>query len=265
MKFAIDGSMAAKAVLRRKSTLGFPDSQWFYDSAPAGQGAWRCDLMVDGSITNWSGGYPGNVSAYGPLTQATAGSRPVQSSTGFQTQQEGYANEGMTFDGTDDFMTYTGVPACLSVTTADGEVWFVVRQEALVADTTTRTLFSYGGTTAGSYRAIERRVVDGVNRLVISDGLTDLFDEWVDFSGVHFIRAWWEAGNFGYDLNGSPGASATFIGSTGTTITCLGINTAQNGGTWKGVVAQIMMSPVIRTAVDVASNLSSPARYYYRQ
>ena len=263
MKFAADGTHAGRSSYRRKSNPSQPPSKWLRDivNASADEAAWDQDYQsLVGAVSSWTGLKGDLVTDVGPFVQATAGSQPVGSTTSFVNDQ-GTALEGVTFDGADDFMTLGTLPACLPTGAGAGSLWFIFSQDATADDDTTRTLFAYGGTAAGTYRAIERRVIDGINRLVITDGTTDLINTEVDFSGIHFVRAWFDGTTMGYDLNGDPAGSVALVPATGSTIACLGIDTAQTGGTWNGQIAQFALLAGDPTAT---ANMNIISRYYYR-
>lgn len=263
MKLAIDNTFPARSVVRRRVAPALPASQWLRDvmNASKQEGGWDQEYQsLVGAVSSWPGLKGDLTTEFGPFVQATAANQPVGSASSF-TSVDGTAREGITFDGANDCMTLGTLPACLPSGANPGSLWFIVSQDALASDATTRTLFAYGGTTAGTYRAIERRVVDGVNRLAITDGTTSLVDDMVDFSGVHFMRVWFDGTTFGYDLNGDPAGSAALVPATGTTIACLGINTAQNGGTWHGKIAQFALLAGDPTAT---ASPNGAARYYYR-
>lgn len=264
MKLAVDNTLSARSILRRKAPLALPPTQWFRDrmSTTVAEGGWDQEYgVLVGAVSSWEG-LKGDLSTtFGPFVQATGSKQPIGSATSF-IAVDGSAWEGITFDGVDDCMTLSSLPACLPTGADPGTLWFVVSQDATADDETTRTLFAYGGTTAGTYRAVERRVVDGVNRLAITDGTTSLVDTAVDFSGVHFFRVWFDGTLFGFDLNGTPAASAELVPSTGTTIACVGVNTAEDGGTWKGQIAQFALMSGDPT---LPNSLTTICRYYYRQ
>lgn len=164
------------------------------------RGAWdaeRTDLItLSGStVTSWLDTVAGYNAAQGVLA-----SRPIYSATSFN------GRPGLTFDGLDDEMTYAGVGLFPTGATA-GELWALVDQTALVADTTARNILGYGGASFPTARNIRRVVVSGVNRAraVVGDGAatsntTNLLS---DFSGRQVIRA-------------KVGASETLVNVSGT-------------------------------------------------
>jgi hypothetical protein len=265
MKFSMDNAFSSRVSNRRRSGPALPPSQWLRDviDSALDEAAWDRELdPTPGAISSWSG-IEGDLTTYiGPFVQATGANQPVSSATSF-VSVDGTGREGATFDGVNDRMTLGTLPAHLPTGANPGQVWFIVEQAALVADTATRTLFAYGGTTSGTYRALERRVVDGVNRLVLTDGAADLVDDQVDFSGVHFIRAWFSGTEWGFDLNGEPAQSGLMVPATGTTIARLGIDTAQAGATWHGQIAQFAFLAG-DVSLEDGDAFTDIARYYYR-
>lgn len=176
---------------RRGRTI--PASEWSPQYLGADLIA-RWDAENAASITQ-SGG---TVSAWADLAngitpvQATGASQPAYSATAFGGRPE------LTFDGTDDRLSLTGVPALIPTGADECEIWALVRQAALVADTTARVAFGYGGrvedlSATAMSRQIARAVVSAANRgrafIGTGAGSVTPTDAAVDFSGVHLIRA----------------------------------------------------------------------------
>lgn len=70
--------------------------------------------------------------------QAVGASRPIWSADGLN------GRPCLMFDGADDELVFGGV-GTFPVAGAPGEIWMLVRQEAGVADTSSRYAFAYGG------------------------------------------------------------------------------------------------------------------------
>jgi len=109
----------------------------------------------------------------------------------FNTSEFYYGDRKITFDGTDDELTLASVPFPTSANTS--EIYAVCQQDALAANTSTRHVFSYGGTAGSTRRALVRRVATGVNRGASeigdnSSGVTTT-NTTVDFSTRHLLGA----------------------------------------------------------------------------
>lgn len=149
-------------------------------------GAWdaeRSDLITTAgsAVSSWR-----DVVAGYDASQAVGASRPAYSATSFN------GRPGITFDGSDDELTFAGVGA-FPVGASAGEIWSLADQTALVADTTNRDLFAYGGGTFPTSRVIRRIVLSGVNRAraITGDGAAsqNTTNTLVDFSGRQIVRA----------------------------------------------------------------------------
>lgn len=115
------------------------------------------------------------------VTQGTDGAKPVYSATSFG------GDPGLTFDGIDDVLLNTNHP----YPTASFEVWQVLSQGTLPADTTQK--YSFGmGAGSGTGATISRVVAGGNNRIrgTVGNG-TSAFNSTnssVDFSSRHIAR-----------------------------------------------------------------------------
>src|SRR5690606_10199289 len=93
---------------------------------------------------------------------------------------------GLTFDGADDFLEYAGVGVFPASSTA-GELWALVSQDALPADTTARYAVGYGGSTSPTGRGLRRGVSGGVNQATalwgVSGGSNAIASAPGDYSG----------------------------------------------------------------------------------
>lgn len=165
--------------------------------------------------------------------QATSSSRPAWSATGFN------GRPGLSFDGVDDHMTLTGVGNFPTGATPC-EIWALVDQTALVADTTVRNVFSYGDTGGSPSRRMQRRVGSGVNRA--SGQVTNLVasNTLVDLSGRHVVRVRIGATAIQTDVDGVAGASVAAVPATGTTRARIGASEATTPGNFfAGVINYI--------------------------
>ncbi len=179
-------------------------------------------------------------------TQGTSGSRPAYSPTGFG------GSPCIVFDGTDDELTVASCPLPTGATPA--EVWAVANQSALVADTGTRQLLSYGGTSNATRRALIRRVVSATNRASLDVGDNSVAqavnDTAVDFSGRHFARGVFGAAASTIQVDGNATITSTSVvpvtGSTRVRIGASSANTAANF--WSGSVRDIVVTNPLSVA-----------------
>lgn len=179
-------------------------------------------------------------------TQGVSGSRPAYSPTGFG----GFPC--IVFDGTDDELTVASCPLPTGATPA--EVWAVANQSALVADTGTRQLLSYGGTSNATRRALLRRVVSAANRASLDVGDNSVAqavnDTAVDFSGRHFARGVFGATASTLQVDGNATITSTSVvpvtGSTRVRIGASSANTAANF--WNGSVRDIVVTNALSVA-----------------
>ena len=203
----------------------------------------RSDSIITGTggVVSWVDVKNGYVA-----TQGTSGSRPAYSPTGFG----GFPC--IVFDGTDDELTVASCPLPTGATPA--EVWAVANQSALVADTGTRQLLSYGGTSNATRRALIRRVVSAANRASLDVGDNSVAqavnDTAVDFSGRHFVRGVFGAAASTIQVDGNATITSTSVvpvtGSTRVRIGASSANTAANF--WSGSVRDIVVTNALSVA-----------------
>jgi len=169
--------------------------------------------------------------------QTLSASKPIWASNSFNSRP------GLTFDGFDDELTYAGVGIFPTGAVA-GEIWALIDQTALVADTNPRIITSYGGNVSTSRRRLTREVVSGVNRVSVSAGIGSgeqtRTNTSIDFSGRHVVRGIITGSAIQTDVDGTAGASLAAVPATGTTRTRFGANTADTAaGFLQGVVSMI--------------------------
>lgn len=144
-------------------------------------------LSASNAVSSWR-----DIKAGYDATQGTGAAQPIWSPTSFN----GY--HGVAFDGTDDELTSTDAAllATLPVGSSPSELWVLVSQDALPADTTVRRGFGYGGSNEATARIIARSVSGGVNRARCTIGhdgtATSVTANAVDLSSRHVIR--WSIG-----------------------------------------------------------------------
>lgn len=196
----------------------------------------RADLITvsGGLVSSWKDA----VGAYDAV-QTVGASKPAYSATSFN------GRAGLTFDGTDDELTFTGVPAGIPTAANPSEVWTLVSQDALVADATGRTSFSYGGA-GNNTRFCERAVSGGVNRADAASGsgagVVTCLNAGVDFSGRHVVRNIFTATAVQCDVDGVVGTPQAVVPSTNTTRGRIGANSAGTPGAyWNGVHSTVLV------------------------
>lgn len=120
------------------------------------------------------------------LTQVTGASRPLYEASSFN----GFPD--YTFDGTDDQMTLTGVPARYPIGADPCEIWCIFDNMAPGADTMSRRIFNYGGNTVNTARGCIVVGSGGVQRVqgFVGTGGAAVFlsENAVDASGRHVAR-----------------------------------------------------------------------------
>jgi hypothetical protein len=122
---------------------------------------WTADSGLTGNpgVSAWA-----DLSGTYTLVQATAANQPQYEATGWN----GYPC--LDFDSaTTDFLELTTPSPALPVLDAPGEIFALVQQDALVADTTARVAVAYGGGSTVD-RRLGRVVVTGNNRFRASGG-----------------------------------------------------------------------------------------------
>lgn len=178
--------------------------------------------------------------------QAVSASKPIYSATGFN----GRAN--VDFDGADDSLTYSGV-GVLPVGASPCEIWALVDQQALAADTSPRCIIGYGGDVAGISRRLVRAVVGGINRaqMVVGNGginTVTITDTDTDLSGNHVIRAQFGATTASLSVDGGAPTTAPAIPNTSdvrTRIGAINFNTAQSF--WNGGIPFVAITTPLST------------------
>jgi hypothetical protein len=170
--------------------------------------------------------------------QGTGSLRPVFSATSFN------GVPGLTFDGTDDYLELASQPFPSGANPC--EIWSVVSQDALVADTGVRAVFSYGGDASTARRGVERSVVTGQNRVRVTqgDGTTGFtVTVAADFSGRHIARGKYEAAQataYMDETAGTPVASNASIGTSRARIGALSNTSPSNY--WQGVMRDVIIT-----------------------
>lgn len=175
-------------------------------------------------------------------SQATAASRPLWQTDGT-----------MLLDGTADCLDLASQP--FPSGSAPCEVWAVVRQDALAADTGNRTIFAYGSGASLRIRNLRRVVVSGTNRLgiAIGDGAASqtASETTVDFSGVHVVRMAVGATQTRFWIDGVEATPLTVVPNTGSTRSRIGAaDGAAPAAFWSGKIAMIAVTRALTEAQE---------------
>lgn len=179
-----------------------------------------------------------NVIGSALLIQTTGSRRPVWNGDAF-----GSGRPGLVFDGMDDRLERPAVPPFASG--ADpGEIWAVVRQDALVADTGTRIAVS-AGSSASNQRAAARIVASGANRAqaIGRDGTSQQFaqDTTVAFGARHVLRCVFDTTSVSLEIDGVVTTTVTSALGTGTGRSALGCNAGTTPANfWNGAIGDVV-------------------------
>lgn len=176
--------------------------------------------------------------------QAVGAARPVYSATSFN------GRPGVTLDGSDDELTYAGV-GVFPVGTTECEIWTLLDQTALAADSTVRALFSYGGNTAASRRTMQRGVSAGANvaQARIGNGSSSVTPSGTgDYSGRHVVRAVSSLTDIRVDVDGVVGSASAVVPSIGSTRTRIGaLNSDTAASFCQGVLSLVAVTAPLTT------------------
>ena len=189
-------------------------------------------LTLSGSsVTTWTD-IVGNYAA----TQAVGGSKPLYSVSSFN------GGPGITFDGADDELTLGSVPWPAT----SFEVWALLKQDALLADHTTRVLFGWGnGTSATSVRL--ERVVSGTSQIQfrVGNGTTGqgAGETTTSMIGYHVARGVSSGTQIRAYVDGIVGADVACVPSITGTRTRIGGNNGSSAALfWQGQIAAVFVT-----------------------
>lgn len=206
----------------------------------------RADLVtVSGAaVTNWK-----DVRNAYDMAQSVSASRPTYSATGFN----GFP--GITFDGVDDCLEMASQP--FGTGAIDVEVWAIVQQDALVADTGDRMVFAFGADTVNPQARVQRQVLT-TNRAAarIGTGAANFNAlSAADFSGRALIRVrFTPTVTYVSQDNGAEGSIAVVpgIGATRARIGAAASNFA--GNFWQGKIRDILVTGPLSAGQAAAVN-----------
>lgn len=183
--------------------------------------------------------------------QATDAARPTLGASAFNNVP------GITFDGADDFLTITPVPASIPVGAVGSWIYAVLSQDALAADATNRYIASYGAGTNDSRHF--RRTVSGSNRLNAitgtGAGIVSITEATVDFSGRKLAIAKFDPTTVAAAVDASADTSSAAVPATASTLFNIG---ASPGGTLFG---QMVLRDLIVTKPLSAPNEAALETY----
>jgi len=213
----------------------------------------RVDLMtLSGSqVTTWRD----IVAGYAP-TQSVAGSKPLYSATSFN------GSPGVTFDGIDDYLELASQPFPSGA--VPSELWALIDQTALPADTGSRNIIAYGGTGNATTRMLYRFVNAGANQVaaLTGDGVSFITTTLAgnNFSGRHVARSVISATATTVSLDGTAMAPAAVVPGTGTTRVRLGASVNASPSLFlQGVMRDAMVMGALST--DQAALLNTYLMY----
>jgi len=181
------------------------------------------------------------------MVQATPASQPVYSATSFG------GAPGLSFDGVAQCLALESVP--FPTGAAPSEIWGLAQQNALVADATGRTVFSYGGNTSATAvtRILQRIVTGGANRGrgIAGDGAgsNTSTNTAVDFSSRHAMRFQIGATELTVTVDGTTSPIVSAVPATGTVRCRIGASTINTPGLfWQGVIAAVLVTSPLSAA-----------------
>jgi hypothetical protein len=205
--------------------------------------------VLTGAVASWK-----DIVAGYDAAQNTTSLKPIYSATSFN------GSPGITFDGVDDYLTCTDATflAALPSGASPYEIWALVSQDALPADTTERFAVAVGGSSLLTGRAISRIVNTGVNhargRTGNGSSSVNAEDTATDLSGIHVFR--YAIGATASPLSIDGGSSYTGSVVPATTNSRLRIGASHSSAAvnfWQGQVAVVVITPPL--SVDQASGL----------
>lgn len=203
--------------------------------------AWWAPPGTDGNIT-LSGSaitaWTDKIGAY-VLSQGTGANQPTYNATGY------HSLACAEFDGSDDYLALSPVPAGIPTGSATSELWVTARQDALVADASNRIAASIGNSSV-TRRQLARAVSGGVNQLLaassgaVSGGVGD-------FSGAHVARGVFDS-TVEAELDGAAGsASGSVTQAVATTRIVVGTNAGLTATYWQGAIREVLVTDLLTT------------------
>lgn len=220
---------------------GFSPMQWGSDLYAGWDGLLRPDLIAasGGAVSSWKD----MVGAYDAI-QDTGASKPTVSGA------------WVYGDGVDDELTLAPVPAGIPIGATACEEWFLVDQQSLAADATTRVLGGWGGATTTVSRRLSRSVVSSVNRGSVIDSGTTLANGSVDFSGRKVVRLIATGTQVDIEIDGVSAGLTSQVSALGNARLRFFAHTAASAGAFAlaGISARYICAP--RSAAQAAQMLA---------
>lgn len=212
----------------------------------------RLDTLVkDAShvVTSWIDAKGGSI-----MTQGTADARPVWGQSTFN------GKAAVAFDGVDDALLLTGVPATWPTGAAPSEIWAVVDQTQAAGVAGNLNAAAYGGDAGTAARALRRVVSGGVNRgqVLSGDGAaSNLSTEGtIDLSGRLVMRGIFTAAESSVAINGTASTPVASVPATGTNRARIGASqSSSGGGFWVGGIRSVLLTDLL--TVSQAERLRS--------
>ena len=191
-------------------------------------------------VTVWTD----KASGFAPDQDTGLPARPIYSATGFN------GHPCITFDGINHHLSLENTGP-LPIGAAPCEIWALVDQTALVADTIVRCVFAYGDSANGG-RRLSRNVVTGVNRGRASTGTgaaqVNVTDTAIDLSGRHVMRARYDGTTTSIAVDAGAAVSAAAVPATLTTWCRIASNDGDPSGLrWQGSIAAILVTELLTT------------------
>ncbi|MCK1367602.1 hypothetical protein [Bradyrhizobium sp. 62] len=208
----------------------------------------RPDLITGLNVSSWR-----DIVAGYPAVQATGSAQPVYSISSFN------GAPGIAFDGASQQLTCTDAAFLAALPSGAGpyEIWALIQQDALPADTTERIAVAVGGASLVTGRALSRIVTSATNRARSRTGngaaSTNIDDTAVDLSTRHVLRLAVGATSSALTVDGGTPSTASVVPSTTNTRLRLGASNATAAvNFWQGQIAAILITQPLSAAKAAA-------------
>jgi lysophospholipase L1-like esterase len=231
-----------------KMTLGTDGLAWW-------DAGWGVSLSGP-SVTSWRDRIAGLAPA-----QATAGAQPTWAAADFN------SGPSVTCDGVNDTLALTSGFGPLPTGATPCWIWAVVEQSALVADTGSRTVVSWGGNVGppSTERRLRRTVVSGVNRaqMLVGTGAgasATINDTAIDLSGRRLILAKIGATSTTISVDAGAVSTSSAVPATGTTLTQMTLGSGPATQFWSGKIRDVLITRPLSTDKEAAVRAFLSAR-----
>lgn len=210
----------------------------YWDASRADTLGVTTDATYTNAVNSWTGLILGS-----NMANSTPGLKPIYEPTGMN------GRPCIKFDGSAQYLTCTdsGLLAALPSGATASEMWMLLTQEALAADTTERYAGGWAGSSVITGRTISRIVTSSVNRARGRTGIgasaTSANDTVVDFSDTHVVRVINGATVLGLEVDGGTKTTIAAVPSTTNTRFRAGaIPAAAASNYWQGRIAAILVT-----------------------